>query len=197
MLAIVKYNAGNIFSVQCALKRLGVENILTDDPTMLLNADKVIFPGVGEASTAMTCLREKGLDETIKNLCCPTLGICIGLQLMCRHSEEGNTDCLGIFDTDVKRFIAPPTCDLKIPEMGWNTVTAIRNNPLICNSTDNGFVYYVHSYYAELCSDTVATTNYINDFSAVLQHNNFIATQFHPEKSGAMGEQILKRFLEL
>ncbi len=197
MIAVVKYNAGNIFSVQCALQRLGVESVLSDDREVLRKADKVIFPGVGEASSAMACLREKGLDEVIKSLTQPTLGICIGLQLMCRHSEEGDVDCLGIFDTPVKRFVATDECTLKIPEMGWNTIHILRETPLVTSAYEGQFVYYVHSYYAQLCKDTAVSTDYINGFSAVLQRDNFFATQFHPEKSGPLGEQILHNFLNI
>lgn len=194
MIAIVKYNAGNVFSVQCALKRIGVESVLTDDITILRQADKVIFPGVGEASSAMQYLHSKRLDEVIKSLTQPVLGICIGLQLMCRHSEEGNVDGLGIFDTQVRRFDNSTKPTLKIPHMGWNTIN-IRPNDFIPTTYDGTYVYYVHSYYAEICNDTIATTDYTCPFSAALNKNNFYATQFHPEKSGSFGEVILNKFI--
>lgn len=194
MIAIVKYNAGNVFSVQCALKRIGVESVLTDDITILRQADKVIFPGVGEASSAMQYLHSKRLDEVIKSLTQPVLGICIGLQLMCRHSEEGNVDGLGIFDTQVRRFDNSTKPTLKIPHMGWNTIN-MRPNDFIPTTYDGTYVYYVHSYYAEICNDTIATTDYTCLFSAALNKNNFYATQFHPEKSGSFGEVILNKFI--
>lgn len=196
MIAVVKYNAGNVFSVDCALQRIGVDAKITDDFDTLRGADKVIFPGVGEASTAMNYLREKGLDALIKNLTQPVLGICVGLQLLCRHSEEGNADCLGVFDADVKRFENLSVPELKIPHMGWNTIK-IEKDSFIPKDLDGKFVYYVHSFYAETSPDTVATTDYILPFSAALQKDNFYATQFHPEKSGDVGEQILKHFIEL
>jgi len=192
MIVIIKYNAGNIKSVQNALNRLGYECIITDDATTILNADKVIFPGVGEASTAMQYLKERGLDEVIKSVTQPFLGICLGLQLMCNKTEEGNTACLGIFDTDVKLF--PPK--EKVPHMGWNNFTSFKGELFNSINLDND-VYYVHSYYAELNNNTVAICDYINPFSAALQKNNFYATQFHLEKSAGIGEQILKNFLEL
>ncbi|WP_286748384.1 imidazole glycerol phosphate synthase subunit HisH [Roseivirga sp. UBA1976] len=190
--AIVNYNAGNVQSVTYALQRLGVEPVLTDQAEVLQSAEKVIFPGVGEASTAMEFLRKKGLDVVIKNLKQPVFGVCLGLQLMCKHSEENNTDCLGIFDVQVKKF-APK---LKVPQMGWNNLEQM-NSPLFKGLPDEPFVYYVHSYYAELSDHTVAKTNYVNRFSAALQKENFYALQAHPEKSGKVGEQILRNFLEL
>lgn len=193
--AIIKYNAGNIFSVLYALKRIGIEAVVTDDFDTIRNADKVIFPGVGEASSAMAYLREKGMDQLIINLKQPVLGICIGLQLMCRHSEEGNVDCMGIFDTDVKKFENIGDNKLKIPHMGWNTISA-SNNPLLKN-IDGKYVYFVHSYYAPKCEHTISTCNYIVPFSAALQKDNFYATQFHPEKSGDIGEIILQNFIAL
>lgn len=162
--AIIKYNAGNIFSVLYALKRIGVEAIVTDDFDTIRNADKVIFPGVGEASSAMAYLKEKGLDQLIISLKQPVLGICIGEQLLCRHSEEGNVDCLGIFDVDVKRFDNTNHHDLKIPHMGWNTISA-NDNPIL-KGVDGKFVYFVHSYYAPICKHTIATCNYIDNYSA-------------------------------
>ena len=192
---IIKYNAGNIFSVYCALKRVGVDAIITDDKDIIRSADKVIFPGVGEAASTMKYLKEQGLDEVIKNLKQPVLGICIGMQLMCSHSEEGNVDCLGIFDAKVKRFV--PQCHAdKVPHMGWNSITNINNSVFNCN-INNEFVYFVHSYYVPLCNETVGCCDYIQPFSAVLKKDNFYATQFHIEKSGSVGEMILKGFLDL
>jgi imidazole glycerol-phosphate synthase subunit HisH len=192
MIAILKYNAGNIKSVQNALTRLGYKSIITDDPLELQNAVKVIFPGVGEASSAMSYLKERGLDDTIRSLKQPVLGICLGLQLMCRFSEEANTDCLGIFDTDVRLF---PPVD-KIPHMGWNNFLTMRGD-LFKDISVNDDVYYVHSYYAEISSCTSATCDYILPFSASLNKENFYATQFHPEKSAETGEKILRNFLAL
>ena len=192
---IIKYNAGNIFSVYCALKRVGVDAIITDDKDIIRSADKVIFPGVGEAASTMKYLKEQGLDEVIKNLKQPVLGICIGMQLMCSHSEEGNVDCLGIFDVEVKRFV--PQCHAdKVPHMGWNSISNIDNSVFNCN-VNNEFVYFVHSYYVPLCNETVGSCDYIQPFSAVLKKDNFYATQFHIEKSGSVGEMILKGFLDL
>ena len=192
MIAIIKYNAGNIKSVQNALTRLGFESVITDDPGELNNAEKVIFPGVGEASTAMQYLKARGLDNTIISLKQPLLGICLGLQLMCRFSEEANTSCLGIFDTDVRLF---PPVD-KIPHMGWNNFLSLRGDLFKDISPDDD-VYYVHSYYAEISACTSATCDYILPFSASMARDNFYATQFHPEKSAAVGEKILRNFLEL
>ena len=204
--AVVKYNAGNIFSVVHALKRMGVEPLLTDSEAELRSADKVIFPGQGEASNAMSYLRERGLDKVIPSLTQPVLGICIGQQLMCRHSEEGDTDCLGIFDAEVKRFV-PVKHEDKIPHMGWNTIAPLQPppeeggflSPLLPGGGvgRGGFVYFVHSFYVPVCEDTAAITEYIHPFSAAMQKDNFFATQFHPEKSGEVGQQILRNFLEL
>ncbi len=194
--AIVKYNAGNIYSVIHALKRLGISPILTDDAESLSKADRVLFPGQGEASTAMAYLRERGLDQVIKDLRQPVLGICIGQQLMCRHSEEGDTDCLGIFQLDVKRF-QPQRHTEKVPQMGWNSIQDLRT-PLFREIEDGSYIYNIHSYYVPYDKDfTIATCNYIQPYSAALHWNNFYATQFHPEKSGNIGEKILKNFLEL
>ena len=194
-IAIVKYNAGNIYSVIHALKRLGVEPLLTDDPALLACADKVLFPGQGEASNAMQYLRQHKLDEVIRRLRQPLLGICIGQQLLCSHSEEGDVDCLGIFDTTVHRF-QPARHEDKVPHMGWNTLRDTRSL-LFKGFTGEEYVYFVHSYYVPLCPETAATTDYILPFSAAIQRDNFYATQFHPEKSGSIGERILKNFLEL
>jgi imidazole glycerol-phosphate synthase subunit HisH len=192
MIAIVRYNSGNIKSVQNALTRLGYKSIITDDPEELKQAEKVIFPGVGEAGSAMQYLRERGLDNTIISLRQPVLGICLGLQLMCRFSEEANTRCLGIFDSDVRLF---PKVD-KIPHMGWNNFLSMKGD-LLTGISVNDDVYYVHSYYAEISSCTSATCDYILPFSAGMEKDNFYATQFHPEKSAGVGEKILRNFLEL
>lgn len=193
--AVVKYNAGNIRSVDYALKRLGVEAVITADKEELQSADKVIFPGVGEAETTMNHLKATGLDELIKNLRQPVLGICLGMQLMCRHSEEGEVDCLNIFDVDVKRFV-PQKHEDKVPHMGWNTIGK-TNSKLFEGFTEEEFVYFVHSFYVPVCDFTAATTDYIHPFSAALHKDNFYATQFHPEKSGKTGEKILTNFLNL
>jgi glutamine amidotransferase len=193
---IIKYNAGNVFSVKCALQRIGVDAVVTDDLNIIRAADKVIFPGVGEASTAMSYLREKGLDGVIRDLKQPVLGICIGLQLLCRSSQEGNTRGIGVFDVDIKRFDNTARPDLKIPHMGWNTI-AVSDNALIEQRLDGAYVYYVHSYYAPVSPYTIATTDYITPFSAALHKDNFYATQFHPEKSGLVGESVLKKFIAL
>jgi glutamine amidotransferase len=192
MIAILKYNAGNIKSVQNALKRMNFESVITDDPDELRKADKVIIPGVGEASTAMKYLSERNLDKVLVSLTNPVLGICLGLQLMCRFSEEGNTKCMGIFNADVKLF---PPVD-KIPHMGWNNFLTLKGD-LFKGVSANQDVYFVHSYYAEICHETAATCEYILPFSSALQKGNFYATQFHPEKSAAVGEKILKNFLAI
>ena len=193
--AVVKYNAGNIRSVDYALKRLGVEAVITADKEELQSADKVIFPGVGEAETTMNHLKATGLDELIKNLRQPVFGICLGMQLMCRHSEEGEVDCLNIFDVDVKRFV-PQKHEDKVPHMGWNTIGK-TNSKLFEGFTEEEFVYFVHSFYVPLNEYTAAQTDYILPFSAALHKDNFYATQFHPEKSGSVGERILRNFLDL
>ncbi|SFM85782.1 glutamine amidotransferase [Algoriella xinjiangensis] len=192
MIAIIKYNAGNVKSVYNAVTRLGFEAVITDDFETLQNADKVIFPGVGEASSAMAYLKEKGLDKIIKNLKQPTLGICLGQQLMCAHSEEGNVDCLDIFPIQVKLF---PSTEI-VPHMGWNTIFDLKTD-LFNDVKENSDIYYVHSFYCELSEYTIAKTDYILEYSAALNKNNFYATQFHPEKSAGIGEQILKNFLSL
>lgn len=194
-IVIIKYNAGNIFSVESAFKRLGADVTVTADQNLIKKADKVIFPGVGEASSTMHHLRETGLDKLIPSLTQPVLGICLGMQLMCSHSEEGNADCLNIFDSKVKRFISQQHED-KVPHMGWNNIMN-TNSALFDSSLENQFVYFVHSYYVALGEHTAATTDYIQPFSAAMHKDNFYATQFHPEKSGSMGEQILKNFLKL
>ena len=194
--AIVKYNAGNIYSVINALKRLGITPTLTDNAELLAKADRVLFPGQGEASTAMAYLKEHGLDRVIPALRQPVLGICIGQQLMCRHSEEGNADCLGIFPLDVFRF-QPEHHNDKVPQMGWNSIHKLQS-PLFKDIKDGEFIYNVHSYYVPCHQDyTIATCDYILPYSAALHRDNFYATQFHPEKSGGVGERILRNFLEL
>jgi glutamine amidotransferase len=192
MIAIVKYNAGNIKSVQNALIRLGYDSIVTDDVAALNSAEKVIFPGVGEASSAMHYLREHGLDDVIKNLKQPVLGICLGLQLMCSSSEEGETECLGIFPNKVKRF----EDTVIVPHMGWNELSSLKG-VLFQNLQTESDVYFVHGYYADLSEETSAVCNYSIPFSAALEKGNFYGTQFHPEKSSDVGEIILKNFLEL
>ncbi|KAA3638597.1 MAG: imidazole glycerol phosphate synthase subunit HisH [Bacteroidetes bacterium] len=192
MIAIIKYNAGNISSVQNALERLGYQSILTDDPEQILSAEKVIFPGVGEAGSTMKYLRQTGLDEVIRSIKNPMLGICLGLQLMCQHSEEGDTQCLGIFDEEVRKF----TATKKVPHMGWNSFTQIEG-PLFEGIQPEQDMYYVHSYFAEVGKDTIGTCEYIHPFSAAMHKDNFYATQFHPEKSADVGEQLLRNFLNL
>lgn len=192
---IIKYNAGNIYSVDYGLKRLGVTPLITDNPELIQKADKVIFPGQGEASTTMQYLHEHTLDLVIKELKQPVLGICIGMQLMCKSSEEGNTKCLGIFDAEVKRFV-PERHEDKVPHMGWNTLTQV-NSELFTDALNHAFVYFVHSYYVPVTNDTAAVTEYIHPFSAAMHKGNFYAAQFHPEKSGVTGEQILTNFLKL
>lgn len=191
--AIIKYNAGNIRSVDHALKRLGVEARITDDHELILSADRVIFPGVGEAGSTMNYLKERGLDSLLKSLSSPVLGICLGQQLMCSWSEEGDTSCIGIFDQPVRRF--PPDTE-KVPHMGWNSLEQ-ANGKLIPHALNGSYVYFVHSYYVPVCEDTAAQCTYILPFSAAMQRDNFYATQFHPEKSGGPGELILKQFLQL
>lgn len=190
--AIVKYNAGNIRSVELALERLGKKAIVTDDEEQLRNADRVIFPGVGEASSAMNYLRNKGLDKILPTLTQPVLGICLGMQLLCQHSEEADTKCLAVFDHAIKKFIG----SAKIPHMGWNTIEQTME-PLFNKKDEHVFMYFVHSYYADLGKQTAAVTDYIIPFSAALQKDNFYGVQFHPEKSGDSGEQLLKDFLAL
>lgn len=190
-IVIIDYGAGNTKSVQFALKRLGVDAILSKNPNDILSADKVIFPGVGEASSAMKMLKESELDVLIPTLKQPVLGICLGMQLMCNFSEEGNTKGLGIFDVNVKRF----SDRVKVPQMGWNTITSLKSS-LFNNVKDNEYMYLVHSYYAELCNETISTTNYELNYSSALQKDNFYGVQFHPEKSSTAGEQVLGNFLD-
>jgi glutamine amidotransferase len=192
-LAIIKYNAGNIQSVLYALERIGAEAVVTDDPAIIRAARRVIFPGVGEASSAMQYLRARGLDELIRSLIQPVLGICLGMQLMCRHSAENDTDCLGIFDEDVCRFQSPSP-SVKVPQMGWNTITDLRT-PLFAGVPQGSFCYFVHSYYASMGPHTIAVTDYIQPYSAALHRDNFYGVQFHPEKSAEVGEQIIRNFL--
>lgn len=191
-IAIVKYNAGNIWSMQCALERMGISPVITDDPEMLSRADRVIFPGVGEASTAMRYLKERGLDEVLRSLTQPFLGVCLGLQLMCSYSEEHDTECLGIFSEEVRRF----GDELKVPHMGWNTLTDMKTG-LFEGIEDQSYVYFVHSYHAAAGSETIATCEYAVPFSASLHKDNYYGVQFHPEKSGDIGQRILKNFLNL
>jgi glutamine amidotransferase len=192
---IIKYNAGNIQSVLYALERIGVSAMVTDSIQEIQTADKVIFPGVGEASTAMQYLKERNLDELIINLKQPVLGICLGMQLMCTHSTENDTACLGIFEEQVKQFeTSDPT--IKVPQIGWNTITALKT-PLFKGIAENSFAYFVHGYYAAKGKHTIATTKYIQDYSSALQKDNFYGVQFHPEKSALVGEQIIQNFLAL
>ena len=192
MIAIIKYNGGNVNSVQNALNRLKVESVITDDPELIRKADKVIFPGVGEASSTMKLLKEKRLDLLIPNLKQPVLGICLGMQLMCKENEEGNTEGLGIFDIRVRKF---PSRDI-VPHMGWNTISE-QNSPLFSGIEEGSDVYFVHSYYCELSDYTTSVCDYILPFSSSLQKNNFYAVQFHPEKSGDIGSKIIKNFINL
>ena len=195
VLTIIKYNAGNIRSVLFALERIGVKAEVTDDIDKIHSSDKVIFPGVGEASTAMNYLKERGLDGVIRNLKQPVLGICLGMQLMCRYSEENATDCLGIFNEDVRRYRAEGT-GLKVPQIGWNNIYDLKTD-LFAGVKNKSFCYFVHSYYASLGEHTVATTDYVQPYSSALRKDNFYGVQFHPEKSAEVGEQILKNFLTL
>ena len=192
---IIKYNAGNIQSVLYALERIGVSAMVTDVIEEIQTADKVIFPGVGEASTAMQYLKERNLDTLIKNLKQPVLGICLGMQLMCTHSTENNTNCLGIFEEQVKHFETSDNT-IKVPQIGWNTITELKT-PLFKGIAESSFAYFVHGYYAAIGTHTIATTNYIQDYSSALQKDNFYGVQFHPEKSALVGEQIIQNFLSL
>lgn len=194
-LVIIKYNAGNIQSVLYALERIGVNAVVTDDVEQIQSAGKVIFPGVGEASSAMRYLKEHKLDTIITNLQQPVLGICLGMQLMCAYSEENDTACLGIFNEQVKKF-SPQTSDLKVPQIGWNNIFNLKSE-LFTGLPENSFCYFVHGYYAALGEHTIATADYVQPYSAALHKNNFYGAQFHPEKSAKVGEQILKNFLSL
>ena len=189
---IIKYNAGNIQSVLFALERIGVKAVVTDNHDEIRNADRVIFPGVGEASSAMRYLKENNLDQLICSLTQPVLGICLGMQLMCSYSEENNTDCLGIFDEKVRKFQSTP--GFKIPQIGWNNITGLKTK-LLRGIDENAYMYFVHGYYVEKCKDAIATTDYITEYSAAIHKNNFFAVQFHPEKSGEMGQKILENFI--
>jgi glutamine amidotransferase len=193
-LVVIKYNAGNIRSVLYALERVGVEALVSDDPAEIRAADKVIFPGVGEASTAMNYLRERGLDELIRGLKQPVLGICLGMQLMCSHSEENDTACLGIFDERVRKF-EPGKMGEKVPQIGWNTIYDLVT-PLFGGVAENSFCYFVHSYYATSGGHTIARTDYVHPYSSALHRDNFYGVQFHPEKSAGPGERILKNFID-
>ena len=203
--AIVKYNAGNIYSVVNALKRLGIEPLLTDDAEQLKKADKVLFPGQGHAGEAMSYLKARRLDEVIRDLRQPVFGICVGQQLLCRHSEEGDTQCIGIFDAEVKRF-QPQRHEDKVPCMGWNELDVRCKmddgrcegvDPLMEGLGEHPYVYFVHSFYVPTCADTIATADYILPYSASMHKDNFYACQFHPEKSGRVGERIIRNFIEL
>lgn len=191
-LVIINYGAGNIKSIQFAFKRLGIDAILSNNPEEILAADKIIFPGVGEASSAMTMLKETGLDELIPTLKQPVLGICLGMQLLCKSTEEGNTTGLGIFDTKVKRF----SNDVKVPQMGWNVIKDLKSD-LFSGIKEGEYMYLVHSYYAEHCAQTIAKTDYGINYASALQHDNFYGVQFHPEKSSTAGAKILENFLKL
>jgi glutamine amidotransferase len=191
-IAIIKYNAGNIRSVDFALRRLGCDPVITNDHSVISKADKVIFPGVGEAGTTMEYLKEHKLDKLIKELKQPVLGICLGMQLLCSFSEEANTECIGVFDETVKRFQVKD----KVPHMGWNNIHDIAGK-ILSGEMNGQYFYFVHSYYAPVCRYTAAITDYINPFSSVLERDNFFATQFHPEKSGITGEKLLKTFISI
>lgn len=194
MIAIIDYKMGNLRSVENALKRLGAEFCVTADPVVIRSADRVLLPGVGNAAEAMENLRKAGLVEVIRSLRCPVLGICVGMQVMCRHSEEGDVECLNIFDARVKRFVPAP--DVKVPHMGWNRIGNLESK--LFKGLDGGsYVYFVHSYYPELCPDTIATSQHGVMFSAALKYENFYGTQFHPETSGDVGERIIENFLKL
>ena len=194
MIAIVDYKMGNLRSVENALRRLGAEFTVTADADVIRSADRVLLPGVGNASQAMENLREAGLVDVIRSLRQPVLGICVGMQVMCRHSEEGDVDCLNIFDARVKRFVPAP--DVKVPHMGWNRISNL-DSKLFKGLERGSYVYFVHSFYPELCPDTIATAKHGLMFSAALKYENFYGTQFHPEKSGDVGERIIENFLKL
>ena len=196
-IAIIKYNAGNIRSVLYALERIGHTALVTEKPDEIITADKVIFPGVGEASTAMNYLKERNLDQLICSLTQPVLGICLGMQLLCKYSEENDTECLGIFNEDVRKFAPqPPKGGLKVPQIGWNNIYELKTD-LFKEVTDDSYCYFVHGYYAAKGEHTIATTNYVQPYSSALHKNNFYGVQFHPEKSASTGERILSNFLKL
>ena len=196
MIAIIDYDTGNLRSVCNALDRIGAEYVLTDDSEIIRSADHVLLPGVGEASSAMAKLQERGLCDVIRSLTVPVLGICIGMQLMCRHSEEGDVDCLGIFDADVRKFLADPSAGVKVPHMGWNSIAELQSD-LFAGLSDGAFVYFVHSFAADICNDSIAASDNGRRFSAALKRDNFYGVQFHPEKSGDVGERILRNFMIL
>ena len=196
MIAIIDYDTGNLRSVCNALDRIGAEYVLTDDPLTIRSADRVLLPGVGEASSAMAKLQERGLCQVIRSLTVPVLGICIGMQLMCRHSEEGDVDCLGIFDADVRKFQADPAAGVKVPHMGWNALTDLKTG-IFEGLKDGDFVYFVHSFAADVCGDSIAVSENGRQFSAAIRKGNFYGAQFHPEKSGDIGERILRNFMNL
>jgi len=195
-IVIIKYNAGNIRSVLFALERIGEEAVVTDDPDLIVSADKIIFPGVGEASSAMNYLKERKLDQVIKNLRQPVLGVCLGMQLLCAYSDENDTPCIGIFDETVKKFLPGENQHLKVPQVGWNTIYDLKSR-LFADVPQNSFTYFVHGYYVGLGDTTIAKTEYVQPYSSALQRNNFYGVQFHPEKSASVGEMILKNFIQL
>ena len=195
-IVIIKYNAGNIRSVLFALERIGEEALVTDDPSLIRSADKIIFPGVGEASSAMHYLRERNLDRLIQNLEQPVLGVCLGMQLLCAHSEENDTICLGVFNETVKKFIPYQDLPLKVPQMGWNNIYDLKS-PLFAGVQENTYCYFVHGYYAGLGETTIAKTDYVQPYSSALHKKNFYGVQFHPEKSAGAGERILENFIHL
>jgi glutamine amidotransferase len=195
-IVIIKYNAGNIRSVLFALGRIGAEAVVTDDPDLIRSADKIIFPGVGEASSAMYYLRERKLDQLIQNLDQPVLGVCLGMQLLCTRSEENDTRCMGIFSETVRKFTPLIGEPLKVPQMGWNNIYDLKS-PLFAGVPENSFCYFVHGYYADLGETTIAKTDYVQPYSSALQNKNFYGVQFHPEKSAGAGELILKNFIRL
>ena len=195
-IVIIKYNAGNIRSVLFALERIGAEALVTDDPDTISRADRIIFPGVGEASSAMNYLRERKLDLLIKNLQQPVLGVCLGMQLLCTYSEENDTNCIGVFGETVKKFIPVADYPLKVPQMGWNNIYDLKSD-LFTGVPENSYCYFVHGYYAGLGETTIAKTDYVLPYSSALHKNNFYGVQFHPEKSAVAGEHILKNFIQL
>jgi glutamine amidotransferase len=195
-IVIIKYNAGNIQSVLFALERIGAEALVTDEPELIRSADKIIFPGVGEASSAMNYLKERKLDALIQNLRQPVLGVCLGMQLLCTHSEENNTECLGVFNESVKKFQPLKDEPLKVPQMGWNNIYDLKSG-VFEGVAENSYCYFVHGYYAALGETTIAKTDYVQPYSSALHNKNFYGVQFHPEKSAKAGERILKNFIQL